>query len=73
MATIAEPIANIGNYQGTMTKPVVGMTPAEREAYYAATSLKTKERLFAIGQPLVHEKNGQIIAEYANGSIEIIH
>jgi hypothetical protein len=72
VATIEKPTASLGSYQGTMTKRIIDMTPSEREAYYQNAAIKVRERLFSIGQPLVHEKNGQVIAEYANGKIEII-
>lgn len=71
-ATVAEPTANLGSYQGTMIKRIIDMTPSEREAYYQAAEVKVREHLFSIGQPLVHEKNGQVVAEYADGRIEII-
>lgn len=71
--TIAEkPTANLGSYQGTMIKRIIDMTPSEREAYYQNAAIKAKEHLFSIGQPLVYEKNGQIIAEHADGRIEVI-
>ena len=72
MAAVAEPTARLGSYRGTMTKRIIDMTPAERAAYYQAAAIKAKEYLFSIGQPWVHEKNGQVIAEHADGRIEII-
>ena len=72
VVTIKEPTASLGSYQGTMTKRIIDMSPSERAAYYQAAALKARERLSSIGQPLVHEKNGQVVAEYANGKIEVI-
>jgi len=72
VVAIEKPTDSLGSYQGTMTKRIIDMTSSERAAYYQDAALKAKERPFAIGQPWVHEKNGQVIAEYANGKIEII-
>lgn len=72
VATIEKPTARLGSYRGTMTKRIIDMTPAERAAYYQAAAIQAKEYLFSIGQPWVHEKNGQVVAEYADGRIEII-
>lgn len=72
MAAAVEPPLNLGIHEGTMVKRIIDMTPQEREVYYKAVALKAKERLFAIGQPWVYEKNGQVLAEYADGRIEII-
>jgi hypothetical protein len=73
VAIVEKQTANLGSYQGAMIKRIIDMTPSERAAYYQAAALKAKERLFAIGQPWVHEKDGQVIAEHADGRIEIIH
>lgn len=73
MAALAESISNLGNYQGLMDKSIIDMTLSEREAYYQTCALKAKEHLFSIGQPIVYEKNGRIVAEYADGKTEIIH
>ena len=72
VVAIKEPTANLGSYRGAMIKRIIDMSPSERVAYYQAAALKAKERLFAIGQPWVHEKNGQVVAEHADGRIEII-
>jgi hypothetical protein len=55
-----------------MTKRIVDMTPAEREAYYKTAALDVRKRLFAIGQPLVYEKNGHVVAEQATGQLETV-
>lgn len=59
-------------YKGIMEKPIVEMSEAEREDYYKLSAIKLKKRLFSINQPLVYEKNGEIIAEYANGKVELL-
>jgi hypothetical protein len=48
------------------------MTAAEREEFYRAMQTKVRNYLFSIGQPVVHSKEGQIVAEYADGTITII-
>jgi hypothetical protein len=73
MAALSESISSLGNYQGSMSKNIIDMTLSEREAYYQTCALKVKEHLFSIGQPIVYEKNGRIVAEYADGKTEIIH
>lgn len=55
-----------------MTKRIIDMTPEERAAYYAASIPVIRERLFSIGQPFVTKRDGRVIAEYADGRIEII-
>jgi hypothetical protein len=57
------------SYQGIMTKRIIDMTPEERQAYYEQGSRLVREQLFAIGQPLVYRKDGQIIVEHADGRI----
>ena len=59
-------------YQGMMTKRIIDMTPDERAAYYEAAIPIIREKLFSIGQPLVHEKDGRLVAEHADGRIEYI-
>lgn len=66
------PVAPRESYQGMMTKRIIDMTPDERAAYYEAAIPIIRERLFSIGQPFVTKRNGQVIAEYADGRIEII-
>jgi hypothetical protein len=34
---------------------------------------EAKKHLFSIGQPLVYEKDGNMIAEFADGRIENLH
>ena len=65
-------IPSLTGYEGTLKKPLLSMTPDERESYYQSAIHQLRERLFAIGQPLVYRRNGEIVAEYANGIIEKI-
>jgi hypothetical protein len=58
--------------KGIMTKDPFDMTPEEEKQWQIEAQERAKVRIFAAGQPLVYEKNGQMIAEYANGKIEII-
>lgn len=71
-ALLDQPVESLRSYRGTMTMRIVDMTPAEREAYYKTAALDVRERLFAIGQPLVYEKDGTIVAEHANGNLETV-
>ncbi len=58
--------------RGTLKKPIYEMTIVEREAFYKNMKLETHSQLFSIGQPFVHLMNGKILAEYADGTINII-
>jgi hypothetical protein len=59
-------------YKGIMKKPIIGMTEIERAEYYKKSFKEIKQNIFENGQPLVYEKNGNIIAEYFNGRIDNI-
>ncbi len=59
-------------YQGMMTKRIIDMTPDERKAYYEQGARIIRERLFAIGQPFVTKKGDKVVAEYADGRVEIV-
>lgn len=48
------------------------MTLQEREEFYKNSILKVRQRLFKIGQPFVFEKEGTILAEYADGTIKVV-
>ena len=74
MATVIQETANIdfALTMGTLKKPIYEMTIDEREEFYQDIALKTRAYLFSIGQPLVYEKNGKIIAEYADGTFKVI-
>ncbi|MBK0379275.1 hypothetical protein [Mucilaginibacter segetis] len=56
--------------KGTMTRNPFHMDRAEFAAWKAQAEVTLKERLFAIGQPLVYEKDGKFVAEYPDGHIE---
>jgi len=49
------------------------MTPAERNDWELRMQAEAEAYLFSIGQPLVYEKEGLMIAEYADGNIQILH
>ena len=74
MATLVEEPSNIdfAITRGTLIKPIYEMTPLEREAFYKEMKLKIRERLFKRGQPLVYQKDNQVVAEYADGTIKVI-
>ncbi|WP_057938040.1 hypothetical protein [Algoriphagus resistens] len=56
--------------KGKMKKDLCYMTAAERVAWKEKMGKEIRSHLFSIGQPLVYRKNGQMIAEYADGHIE---
>jgi len=58
--------------KGKMTKSPFLMTADEREEWQIRMQAKAREYLFSIGQPLVYKRDGKMIAEYANGKIELI-
>ena len=74
MATLVKEPSNIdfAITRGTLIKPIYEMTPLEREAFYKEMKLKIRERLFKRGQPLVYQKDNQVVAEYADGTIKVI-
>jgi hypothetical protein len=45
------------------------MSVEEVKAWEKAMQKEAEEYLFSIGQPLVYEKDGQMVAQNANGSI----
>ncbi|QJD96146.1 hypothetical protein HH214_09810 [Mucilaginibacter robiniae] len=55
-----------------MQKSPFGMSPDEYQAWQAQENAHAREYLFSIGQPLVYEKDGQLIAEYPDGTIKPI-
>lgn len=60
-------------YKGEMTKDITKMSLLERDIWRNEVAIKTKKYLFSIGQPLVYRReDGSVIAEYADGKIEII-
>ena len=59
--------------KGTMTKSPFKMTLEEEREWQVQKQLEAKAYLFSIGQPLVYEKDGIMIAEYADGRIIPVH
>lgn len=56
--------------RGEMTKDPFMMTGEELAAWKERSKRETRERLFAIGQPLIYKTNGHFVAEYADGTIK---
>jgi hypothetical protein len=59
-------------YRGEMTKNVIEMNADELDKWEKETNQKIKRNLFAINMPFVHTLDGRIVAELADGTIEII-
>jgi hypothetical protein len=55
--------------KGKMTKSPFDMTFEEEKEWQIQRQIEAKAYLFSIGQPLVYEKDGVMIAEYADGRI----
>ncbi|MFP9113925.1 hypothetical protein ACLI1A_08275 [Flavobacterium sp. RHBU_3] len=55
--------------KGAMQKDFFQMNEEEKKDWRKNIAEKTKATLFAKGQPLVYEKGGKMIAEYADGRI----
>jgi hypothetical protein len=53
--------------KGKMTKSPFDMTFEEEKEWRNRRQAEAQAYLFSIGQPLVYEKNGHMIAEYADG------
>jgi hypothetical protein len=58
--------------KGKMTKSPFDMTLEEEKEWQIQRQAEAQAYLFSIGQPLVYEKDGVMIAEYADGSIKRI-
>jgi len=58
--------------KGAMQKDFFQMSEEEKKSWRNTIAEKTKETLFAKGQPLVYQKDGKMIAEYADGRIIVI-
>ncbi|HEY8781042.1 MAG TPA: hypothetical protein VIM16_05475 [Mucilaginibacter sp.] len=58
--------------KGKMTKSPFDMTFEEEKEWRNQKQAEAQAYLFSIGQPLVYEKNGHMIAEYADGRIKRI-
>jgi hypothetical protein len=65
-------ISEIATYQGQLNKSIAQMTLKEQKEHYKFAEIRAREYLFSIGQPLVHQKDGHVVAEYSNGKIVII-
>ncbi len=59
--------------KGEMTKSPFQMTFLELKNWQQENKAEARKYLFSIGQPLVYEKNGHMIAEFADGRIENLH
>lgn len=59
--------------KGKMTKAPWLMSNDEYAAWKIRVQEDAKAYLFSIGQPLVYSKNGEMIAEYADGTIKKVH
>ena len=58
--------------KGAMTKSPFEMTKYEYFVWQLQNQVDARNNLFAIGQPFVHEKDGQVLAEHSDGRVEII-
>jgi hypothetical protein len=65
-------IIALTGYRGEMTKNVLEMNFAELQEWKKEINQKIRTYLFSINMPLVHKIDGNIVAEYADGRIEII-
>lgn len=65
-------VVKLTGYSGTMKKSIADMTTDEYRAWQIAANIEIKRSLFAKNMPLVHKKDGHVVAEYADGKIEII-
>jgi len=55
--------------KGRMVKSPSKMQPKELEEWEEKEKAYVRNYLFSIGQPLVYQKNGKMLAEYADGRI----
>ena len=65
-------IVSLTGYRGEMTKPIIDMTFEERQVWKQEINQKIRKTLFAINMPFVHEIDGKVVAEYADGTVKII-
>lgn len=63
---------NIKYRTGTMTKRPAEMSAQELKAWQEQGEKEIREYLFSINQPLIYAKNGVMVAENKDGSIETI-
>ena len=57
---------------GTMTKRPAEMTAQELKIWQEQGEKEIREQLFSINQPLIYSKNGVMVIERKDGSIETI-
>jgi hypothetical protein len=57
---------------GGAKKIVSDMNPAELEAARQSILRRAKEKAFFKGLPIYYSQNGQVLAEYADGRIEVV-
>jgi hypothetical protein len=72
MENTEDNIVSLTGYRGEMTKPIIDMTYEERQIWKKEINQKIRKDLFAINMPFVHKVDGKIVAELADGTIEII-
>ena len=65
-------IVSLTGYRGEMTKPIIEMNAEELNVWKKEVNQKIRKDLFAINMPFVHKINGKIVAELADGTIEVI-
>lgn len=58
--------------KGKMKKHPILMTEVELKTWKENMKVDIRQHLFSIGQPLVYEKDGVMIAEYSDGRIKNI-
>ena len=58
--------------KGTMTKRPAEMTAQELKIWQEQGEKEIREYLFSINQPLIYSKNGVMVIERKDGSIETI-
>jgi len=59
--------------KGAMVKSPFKMTLEELKVWHQENKDEARKYLFSIGQPLVYEKNGRMVAEFADGRIKELH
>ena len=65
-------IVKLTGSRGMMKKSISKMTSEEYKEQQLEANQEIRRTLFAKNMPLVHKKDGHVIAEYPNGTIEII-
>jgi hypothetical protein len=65
-------IVSLTGYRGEMTKPIIDMDAEELQVWEREINQKIRKNLFAKNMPFVHKIDGKIVAELADGTIQII-